>query len=147
MARKTEDSVTTNDEWLNLAGMDDEKDDEWMALERDTAQNRTLPPQPLQTQSTGPKLNAGSYIGIIAVIMIIIGILLPWYYIDISSDMEYYNTGGRKEFIRVGGIKSFEFNVPKNTLPQSNGSEEQNITDSRSVYDRCKNTQCDRWTV
>ena len=73
-----------------------------------------------QPQQTGKKpkekipLNAGSYIGMVSVVIIIIGLLLPWYVVGMDIDSDYYDTDGRQDFISIGGIRGFNITIPEN---------------------------------
>jgi len=74
-----------------------------------------------------PKFTIGSALGIISVIMIIVGILMPWYYVDGSISSDKYDTGGRQNVLTIGGYSGLYWNFPDDKT--NNASRSQTAAD------------------
>lgn len=70
-----------------------------------------------------PKFTIGSALGIISVIMIIVGILMPWYYVDGSISSDKYDTGGRQNVLTIGGYSGIYWNFPEDKTNNASRSQ------------------------
>ncbi len=76
----------------------------------------TEQPSPSSYPSSPPEkvpLNAGSYLGAVAIIILIIGLLLPWYVVGVEAEGEGFDTDGRVDILKLGGINGIQLNIPE----------------------------------
>jgi len=56
--------------------------------------------------------NYGTWLGIIALILILIAVFLPWYTVDINIKTGEYSTAGYFELVKINGWEGFQLNKP-----------------------------------
>lgn len=56
--------------------------------------------------------NYGTWLGLIAILLILIAVFLPWYTVNINIKTGEYNTDGDFELIKINGWEGFQLNQP-----------------------------------
>lgn len=133
MGRKDDWMDFNDSDWGDEKGVKSRIPEGYLNTKQDENPPQFTMPQPppiYEARDTRVKLNIGSYIGFVAIVIIIIGILLPWYFVDISVKSKDYDTGGRENLMRFGGIHGFKLDFPESRVGNFTAEEQDNITKS-----------------